>query len=84
MSYAQRWQLAVALKQPYPSIRETGDVAPDASSSSSTITSGGFTVTDVKTAFENLARGARVLLAIGTGLGLVVGGAIGYAIGKSK
>jgi len=61
--------------------RDTGDVAPSSSSSSSGLT---YSASEVKTAFEQLRGAARLLLAIGTGLGLIVGGAIGYGVGKSK
>lgn len=83
MTYAENWRLACALKQPYPAIRETGDVEPNAPSLSSS--SGlSFSPSEVKLAFENMSRAARVLLAVGTGIGLVLGGAVGYAIGKAK
>jgi hypothetical protein len=84
MNYTQRWQLAVALKQPYPNFRDTGDVAPadDATATSSSGTS--ISPADVRIAFENMGRAARVLLAVGVGGGLLVGGLVGYIVGKAK
>jgi hypothetical protein len=90
MNYAERWRLAVATKQALPVPTETGDVMPaEPASSSSSVVIGSesglqLSATNIRAAFENMARGARVLLAVGTGLGLILGGAIGYAVGKSK
>lgn len=83
-TYSERWQLAVALKQPYPRRFDTGDVmpaepAPDASQLP--------TPSQWKQNLEAFAQtvGSVRNLVIGTAVGgLVIGGLIGYGIAKKR
>lgn len=86
-SYQHRWRLAVALKQPYPSISDTGDVMPaepTSTPSDTTITTDPGSWRASLEAFANTVRAARTIV-IGTGiLGLILGGVIGYNLRKKR
>lgn len=77
MNYQARWRLAVALKQPYPNLADTGDVAATETTSAP---SGGisFSANDVRIAMQNAGRAVWLALGIGAIGGAVVGGIIGY------
>jgi uncharacterized protein YcfJ len=80
MNYQQRWLLAVALKQPYPSRFEAGDVAPEATETEATKPS----IRDQLSAMAVTLRSAQTLVWIGGTVIAVIGGVIGYAIGRSR
>jgi hypothetical protein len=79
-SYPERWRMACALKQPCPT-SETGDVAPEASTSAANSSVPTFSPAGIKAAFENMAMTARISLMVGAAL--IVGGTAGYFIGKA-
>jgi hypothetical protein len=79
MNYSQRWHLAVALKQAYPTLSETGDVAPDASAppAASPPPPPQFTAAELAPAIK--AQQWK-MTAYGAAGGLVVGGLLGLLI----
>lgn len=84
--YQRRWQLAMALKRRPPSAYDVGDVMPvePAPSGQASITTTTGTWRDNLQAFADTVRAARTIV-IGTGvLGLLVGGIIGFEIGKKR
>jgi hypothetical protein len=78
--YEQRWLLAVALKQPYPSPFEAGDVAPETTETQPTTPS----IREQLSGMAVTLRSAQTLVWIGGTVVAVVGGVIGYAIGRSR
>jgi hypothetical protein len=79
-NYPARWRLAMALKQPYP--RETGDVMTTDPATTSSSSGSGFSLSpaDIKIALQNMSKAAWLAI----GLGAIVGGAVGYALGRKK
>ena len=76
MTYQQRWLVAVALKQPYPSPFEAGEVAPEATSET--------TSAPQLTGMVESLRRFQVYFWVG-GVAVALGsGLIGYAIGKGR
>jgi hypothetical protein len=88
MNYTQRWQLAVALKQNYPTPSETGDVMPIVSAADApTAQPSGVGAKDswierAGSAFRNTFFNGPAL--VGVGAGLLVGGTAGYFLGKGS
>ncbi len=80
MTYQQRWLLAVALKQAYPRPFEAGDVAPETTETQAPTPSIG----DKLSALAVTLRSAQTLVWIGGTVVAVIGGIIGYAIGRSR
>lgn len=78
--YGYRWRLAVALKQPYPSAFEAGDVAP----APSEIEPAKPSIGEQLSGMAATLRSAQTLVWIGGTVVAVVAGAIGYAIGRSR
>lgn len=81
-NYPERWRLAMALKQPFP--RETGDVMTTEPATTPTTSSSGsgfsLSPADIKIALQNMSKAAWLAI----GLGAVVGGVLGYALGRNK
>jgi hypothetical protein len=79
-NFPERWRLAMALKQPYP--RETGDVMTTEPATTPLAPNQGFSLApaDIKTALRNITTAAWLALGVGT----IVGGALGYALGRKK
>lgn len=77
MTYAEQWTLSVALRRPVPG--DTGDVLVD--DKPPVVAWGEKEITE---AAEISMRMLYLWGAIGTASGLLVGGLIGYAIGKGS
>lgn len=80
MSYQQRWLVSVALKRPYPSPFEAGDVAP----APSEIAPAKPSIGEQLSGMAATLRSAQTLVWIGGTVVAVVAGAIGYAIGRRR
>lgn len=80
MSYAHRWQLAAALRRPYPR-PETGDVMATTDPAAPAAPSGwSLSPENVKIALQNMSKAAW----LGIGLGALLGAGIGYALGRKS
>lgn len=83
-SYAERWQLAVALKQRYPRAFDTGDVAPAAEPAPAESLPTTSQWQQNLEAFAQTVSSVRNLV-IGTAVGgLLIGGLIGYGIARKR
>lgn len=80
MTYQDRWLLAVALKQRYPRPFEAGDVAPETTEPETTKPG----IREQLSAMAVTLRSAQTLVWIGGTVVAVIGGIIGYAIGRSR
>lgn len=85
--YADRYRLAIALKRPAPGPYDVGDVMatePTATPASTAIITDPSTWRASLEAFADTVRAAKTLV-IGTGvLGLIIGGIVGYNMGKKR
>lgn len=78
-NYAQRWALAVALRQPYPR-PETGDVMATTDPAAPAPSGWSLSPENVKIALQNMSKAAW----LGIGLGALLGAGIGYALGRKS
>lgn len=80
MNYAHQWQLAVALRRPYPR-PETGDVMTTTDPAAPAAASGwSLSPENVKIALQNMSKAAW----LGIGLGALLGAGLGYALGRKS
>lgn len=73
MTYQQRWLVAVALKRPYPSPFEAGEVTPEATPAETQLAG----MTETLRRFQVYFWVGGLAVAVGSGL-------IGYAIGRGR
>jgi hypothetical protein len=80
MTYQQRWMLSVALKRGYPSPFEAGDVAPETTA----VTTTEPTLRTQLAGAASALRQFQTIVWVGGAAVALVGGVVGYAIGRSR
>jgi uncharacterized protein YcfJ len=86
VSYQERWRLAIALKRAAPGPYDVGDVmvAEPATTPAAPKTTSTTSWVDVVMTFRDAWDHGKTFIVSGTALGLILGGLVGFGIGKGR